>query len=407
MPYLKKNSGSRASDESQSFAAVSQAGESESKKTLRTFAAASFLNDMGSDIIFPIWPLFVTSVLNANMAVLGFLDGLGEALVSLSQAASGYISDRIRRRKVFVWTGYLFGSASRIGYAFSTLWQHLIPFRILDRAGKIRSAPRDAIIADISTGQNRGRNFGLLRTMDNLGAVVGITLCIVLFNILGYKKLFLLAAIPSFIGALLVIFLIKEKKESKIKIFKGISFKDLDRNFRLFLVLSAFFALGSFSYSFLLIFAKDAGFKTGFVPVLYLIATAVASIVSLPFGRLSDRIGRKKVLMFSFILWGILSLVFILLHSHAAIIGAFVIYGLHKGAIEPVQKTFVAELSPSQFRASTLGGFQMVVGLCALPSSFFAGLLWDKINPIAPFCFSLVLTIIAVLLLVFVKEKIQ
>jgi len=117
----------------------------ETRKTVRTFAFASFLNDLGSDMIYPVWPLFVTSVLGANMAVLGFIDGLGEAIVSISQAASGYVSDRLRRRKIFIWTGYLFGSLSRIGYALSTLWQHLIPFKIMDMAGKIRGAPRDAI----------------------------------------------------------------------------------------------------------------------------------------------------------------------------------------------------------------------------------------------------------------------
>jgi len=148
-------------------------GEHESKRTIRILAAASFLNDFGSDIIYPVWPFFVTSVLGANMAVLGFIDGLGEAIVSLSSAASGYASDRLKRRKVFIWLGYLFGSASRIGYAVATVWQHLIPLRVLDRMGKIRSAPRDAIIADLSTDQNRGGNFGLLRTMDNLGALCG------------------------------------------------------------------------------------------------------------------------------------------------------------------------------------------------------------------------------------------
>jgi len=125
--------------------------QKETRKTVRTFALASFLNDLGSDMIYPIWPFFVISVLGANMAVLGFIDGLGEAIVSISQAASGYISDRIRKRKIFIWTGYLLGSSSRVGYALSTVWQHLIPFRVLDRAGKIRGAPRDAIIADISS----------------------------------------------------------------------------------------------------------------------------------------------------------------------------------------------------------------------------------------------------------------
>src|SRR4030042_680133 len=131
-------------------------------------------------MIYPVWPLFVTTVLNANMAALGLLDGLGEALVSISRAVSGYLADRIRKRKVFIWSGYLCGAISRIGYSLSGTWQHLVPFRILDRAGKMRSAPRDAMIADLSAKENRGRNFGLMRAMDNLGAVCGILVCIVL-----------------------------------------------------------------------------------------------------------------------------------------------------------------------------------------------------------------------------------
>jgi len=379
--------------------------QKETKKTIRTFALASFLNDLGSDMIYPIWPLFVTSVLGAPMSALGFIDGLGEAIVSISQAVSGYISDRIRKRKIFVWIGYLFGSLSRVGYAISSVWQHLIPFRILDRAGKIRSAPRDAIIADISTKENRGKNFGLLRAMDNLGAVCGIIVCILFFKLLGYRNLFLLAAIPSVIGASLIFHLIKEKKPADIKIYKGLSLKDLDKNFKLFLLLSSFFALGSFSYSFLLIYAKEFGFQTAFVPVLYLVFTAVASIFSVPFGKLSDKIGRKQVLMLSYIFWGLVCLSFIFFRSHLAIILAFVLYGLHKGALEPVQKTFVSELSPIKYRASSLGGFQMVVGLCALPASLIAGILWDKISIFMPFYFSLSLTALSIIMLIFVKEN--
>ncbi|MQY60711.1 MFS transporter, partial [bacterium] len=273
----------------------------EPKKTIRTFALASFLNDLGSDMIYPVWPLFVTTILKANMTVLGFLDGLGDALVSISQAGSGYISDRIKKRKVFIWTGYLLGALSRLGYSISTIWPHLIPFRVLDRAGKIRSAPRDAIVADVSTKENRGKNFGLLRAMDHLGAVFGILICIALFSLLGYRILFALAAIPSIVSAFLVFALIKERKTGPIKIYKGISLKDLDRNFRLFLVLSSFYALGAFSYSFLLIYATKFGFKPAFVPVLYLIFTFSAFLFSYPFGRLSDKIGRKSVLLISYL----------------------------------------------------------------------------------------------------------
>jgi MFS family permease len=382
----------------------SSAENRETKKTVRTFAAASFLNDMGSDMIYPIWPLFVTS-LGANMAVLGFIDGIGDALVSLSQAVSGYISDRIRKRKVFIWLGYLFGMLSRLGYALSAVWQHLIPFRILDRAGKMRGAPRDAMVADVSTDFNRGAHFGLIRSLDNLGAVSGIVICILFIESLGYRNLFLLAAIPSLFAVFLILFGIKEKKPPDSTIYKGITLSDLDGNFRLFLYLSALFALGTFSYSFLLIYAKDLGYTVGSIPLLYLLFTAVASLFSLPFGKLSDKIGRKAVLMLSFVFWSLVCLSVIFVRSYWSMTIVFIFYGLHRAAIDTVQKALVAELGPEAYRASALGGFQMIIGLCALPASLIAGLLWDKINAYAPFYLSLGLTLLAGLMLVFVKEK--
>ena len=379
--------------------------QKETRKTVRTFAIASFLNDFGSDVIYPIWPLFITTVLGANMAILGLIDGLGEAFVSISKAASGYLSDRMHRRKVFIWSGYLFGAISRIGYAFSTLWLQIIPFKIFDRMGKIRGAPRDAIVADISTDQNRGRHFGLLRAMDNLGAVCGILFCIAFYQFLGYRNLFLLAAIPSAVGALLIFYYIKETRPSDAKIFHGFVIRDLNSNFKLFLILSCFFALGSFSYSFLLIYATHLGFTTTFVPVLYLIFTIAAAIFSIPSGRLSDKIGRKALMLLAFISWGAVCLSLILWRSHVAVVVAFVLYGLHKGILDTVQTTFVSELSPERYRATGLGVFQMAVGLCALPASLIAGLLWDQISILAPLYLSIVLTVVATLLLVFVKEK--
>lgn len=374
-------------------------------KPLKTFAAASFLNDLGSDIIYPVWPLFVTGVLKANMTALGLLDGLGEALVSISQAFSGYLSDRIRKRKIFIWIGYLCGSISRLGYAASAIWTHLIPFRMLDRIGKIRSAPRDALVAEISTDENRGRNFGLLRTMDNLGAVSGILLCLLLINLTGFRLLFALAAIPSLLSAALIIFRIKESPVHNQKLFRPFRFKDISHNLKIYIIANAVFALGSFSYSFLLILARDAGLKTGFVPALYLLFTAAAAIFSLPFGRLSDRIGRKKVLLMAYAFWCIVCLGLVVSSNLIAISLLVGLYGIHKASLEPVQRTLAAELAAPEYKASVLGTFQMVIGLCSLPASLTAGWLWDKFGRSTPFLIAIGLTALSGLMLTFVKEK--
>lgn len=383
--------------------------EKNSNHTLTVFALASFLNDYGSDAIYPIWPKFVLLLTGTNMAILGLIDGLGDAIVSVSQAFSGYISDRVGKRKVFIWTGYLFGGTSRIGYALSTTWQHLIPLRILDRFGKIRGAPRDAIVADVSTQKNRGRNFGLLRAMDNLGAVCGIATTIFLFSLLGYQNLFLLAAIPSLIGTLLILIFIKDRKTERL--FRSLTIKDLTFNLRLFLFLSALFALGAFSYSFLLIYADSLGYRIPFIffeipdiAVFYFIFTVVAALMSLPFGKLADIVGRKKVLLLSYAFWGVLCCGFIYANSLAAVILLFVLYGLHKAAAEPVQKALVSELAPEKYRASVLGTYQLVVGLSALPASLVAGILWTSLGASVPFYFSFVLTVVAAFLLLGLRE---
>ncbi|MGA1866169.1 MAG: MFS transporter [Thermoplasmatota archaeon] len=376
-----------------------------SKGTVRTLAAASFLNDMGSDMIYPIWPLFVTQFLGGSMVVLGLLDGLGEALVSLSKAFSGYLSDRIGRRKVFIWTGYIFGSLSRIGYALSPSWGWLIPFRVLDRAGKIRSPPRDAIVADVSSDRDRGHNFGFIRSMDHLGAVVGVLIAVALFSYLGYRDLFLLAAIPSLVAVVLILWKIQDKHPGPGRIFQGIKLGGLSSDLRLFMVISGIFALGSFSYSFLLIFSKEAGMETGSVPLFYLLFTTVASAVSVGFGKLSDRIGRRTVIAISFALWALVCLFLLVSDDLPVLILAFVLFGLHKGSLEPVQKTLVSELAPSGLKASVLGGYQMVIGMCALPSSLGAGLIWTYLGSTVPFMISLCLTALSLLLLNFMRYR--
>ncbi|HVT01156.1 MAG TPA: MFS transporter [Patescibacteria group bacterium] len=379
--------------------------DKQSQKTVRIFSIASFMNDMGSDIIAPIWPIFLTTVLGANMEVLGLVDGLGDAVVSLSKAISGYWSDKIRNRKVFVWTGYLFGGLSRLGYALSTTWIMVIPFRILDRAGKIRGSPRDAMVADISKDTNRAKNFGVIEGFDNAGAVVGILISILLIRFLPLRTIFVVAAFPSAISVLLILKYIKERRVDGERLYKGLSFKDLNFSSWLFLVLNAIFALGAFSYSFLLIFASKMGFAVTTIPILYLIYSAVAAISAREFGRLADLIGRKPVLSFSFIFWGLVPFIAIFYPTFIGLVLIFVLFGLHSASLNTVQKTVVAEFAPVEYRASFLGAFQMVIGLVALPASLFAGILWDRVSIQAPFYFSLGLTIIALIMLQFVKKK--
>jgi MFS family permease len=376
----------------------------ETKRVVRTFGVASFLHDMGADMVFSIWPLFLRNTLGASMTAVGLVDGIGDAFVALSQAVSGYYSDRLRKRKVFVWMGYLFGAIARFGYAYAHTWQAIIPFRILDRSGKMRGSPRDAIIADLSTNANRGRHFGFQRAMDNFGAVTGVLIALVLIRFLEYRTIFLLAAIPSILATVLVVFAVKERKPEHNGLFRGIRLTDLSSDLQLFILLNAVFNIATFSYSFLLLAANDHGIVTASVPVLYLLFNIVAAATSSPAGRLVDRIGGKTVFAVSMLAWAGVALCMPFTSNAAVIAFAFVLYGVHKGFYDPVQRSMLAELSPPEHVASVFGGFQLIMGAVSLPSSLLAGWLWDASgSSTLPFLFSFVLTALGSLLLLCIR----
>ncbi|MBI2446632.1 MAG: MFS transporter [Parcubacteria group bacterium] len=375
----------------------------ENRKTIRLFSLGAFLNDLGYYAVITIWPIFVTSVIGASVTFLGFIDGLGDAFVSLSQAGSGFLSDKLRKRKIFIWLGYFLAFVSRIIYAISYQPWQLIPGKILDRAGKMRDAPRDAIVADITPREKRASAFGVLRAADRGGAVFGLLASILLVSYFSYRQMFLLAAIPSLIGSLIVLFFVREYAHID-HLKPEFSFKFISRNLKIFTLISAIFTLGAFSDSFYILAASKLGVSLKFVPLFFLAFLFCSSIFAVPFGKLSDKIGRLFVVAVSFILFIIVNFIFIFYSSFWMIFIAFIILGIHSAAYEGNLKTIVAEFAPSSIRSSVIGSFQMLIGLIALPASLIAGILWDGIGLKAPFILSLSLTLIALILLFFVRE---
>lgn len=377
--------------------------EDENKKTVWLFSLGSFLNDLGYYAIITVWPVFVTSVIGASVTFLGLIDGLGDAFVSLSQAGSGFLSDKLKKRKIFIWLGYFLAFVSRLIYAVSYQPWQLIPGKILDRTGKMRDAPRDAIVADITPKEKRAAAFGILRAADRGGAVLGLLASILLVGYFSYREMFLLAAIPSILGSLIILVFIRESIKSDY-IKTEFSFSFVSRDLKIFTLTSAIFTLGAFSDSFYILAASKLGVSLKFVPLFFLAFLLCSSIFAIPFGKFSDKIGRRFVLAVAFILFIIVNLIFIFYNSFWMIFLAFVVYGIHSAAYEGNLKTMVAEFAPIPLRASIIGSFQMLIGLIALPASLIAGILWDAVELKAPFVLSLALSCVALLFLFFVRE---
>lgn len=390
---------------------------------VQTFGTASFLNDMGSDIIFSIWPVFVALLVGETLAplILGLVDGIGDFIVNVSKGFSGFISDKVQKRKPFIWSGYMAGASSRIIYGLAPTWQWLIPAKILDRAGKLRGAPRDALVADVSSHETRGRNFGILRTLDHTGATLGVLITIAfvtfvmpwLFTVYGWlpltslQFLFITASIPTFIGAILIIFRITDyRKDTKKPVF---TLHSINRSLAIFITLSVIFALASFSYSLVTLYAGAFLVLPTInpflgVPVAYLVFTLTAALASAPLGKLGDRIGRRATILIGFIFFGSMCAIFLFTPNFLTVLFALVFYGISIGATVPMQSSLVSELAPLEVRASILGVFQMFIGLATLPASFIAGFLWVFFGPNFTFGLALLLSFIAALLLPLVRE---
>lgn len=333
------------------------------------------------------------------------VDGLALTITSLSKLGAGYASDRTGRRKTFITLGYTLSSLSRLGFLIVTFFaykfQHLVFWKSMDRLGKMRGPPRDAIVAGHAAEKSRGKSFGILRSLDTAGAVLGTFITFLLFGYLGYAGIILLACLPS-IGAVIVVTVLVKEKRGK-DVFKGVSFRGLNRNLKIFLAASIVIALATFSYSLLILLANDLGFSVPEQTLLYLLFTIVYAVSAYPFGILSDRVGRKPVLALSFLFLIVTAGWIYLVADRLFLIPMFIFYGLMSGALDPVQTSFVSDLVEPERRASIIGAFQMSVGISAFPAGIVIGYLWDNFAPVVAFQYSMVLAFIGLILLLLIR----
>ena len=371
----------------------------------------SLFTDVSSQMVFPLIPLFLITVLGTGAYAVGIVEGAAETTASLLKVVSGYWSDKIKRRKPFVLFGYSLSAITKPLFAFATIWSFVLFVRVIERIGKgLRTAPRDAIVAESSDESVRGKAYGFHRAMDGIGSVSGAALAFLLLPILGYRNIFLFAFIPGIIAVFVILF-IKEKKtpakeEGTKEISIKLSLKELPMNLKLFIVVSSIFALGHFGYAFLLLRAVDIGLADYMAILLYVLFYVVYTVCAIPSGILSDRIGRKPVLRAGYLIFGITSLGLIFTSNIYSILLLFVIYGIFYAMIDGAQRAFVVDLAPKHLKATALGTFHTAIGLVALPGGYIAGLLWDKISPETTFIYGLTLAVISLVLFTFVKDKI-
>ena len=373
----------------------------------------SFLTDVSSEMIFPILPLFLTTVLSAPVVVVGLIEGIADSTANILKLASGWLSDRTSKRKPFVVAGYGLSCVAKPFFALATSWPFVLVVRFTERIGKgIRVTARDVMVADYTTKENRGYAFGFRKSMDSLGAVIGPLAAFVILPLLlvsmaageAYRTIFWIATIPALAAAALV-FTIKEKKRVVTRVVRParIDFAILHSNkqFRLNLAIAFLFGLGNFSYAFFVLRAQDLAFTAAAITLVYAAYNAVFALAAIPAGKLSDKIGRTKVIAAGYALFGLTCIGFGLASDAPVIWVMFGLYGVFMAIFESVQRAFVSDLVEPGLRGTALGTYQFAVGLSALPASVVAGLLWDY--PVfgmkATFVFAAITSVLAAVLM--------
>lgn len=345
----------------------------------------SFLTDISTEMVYPLIPLYLVAQLGATPGIVGIIEGIAESLASLLKLYAGHISDKFGKRKPLAIFGYSFSGIGKILLYFAGAWPMVLFGRIADRFGKgIRTAPRDALIAESTPPQNMGRAFGLHRAMDTAGAATGVILAYIIITRYhgSIKPIFLWSLIPATLGVFALLFVKESKSIKKLKAQKlSLNFKSLPPRLQWFLVVVFIFALGNSSNQFLLLRAHDLGYDMPTVLLLYLLFNIIYSLFSLPAGHLSDRIGRKTLLVSGYTFYGLVYFGFALAGNHSNLWLLFGLYGIYYAMTEGVEKALIADLCPSDKKATFMGLHATLVGIGLLPASLLTGWLWTFFGP--------------------------
>jgi len=372
----------------------------------------SLFTDLSSEMIYPLLPVFLTSVLGTSTIFVGLVEGIAEATASFLKLLSGWVSDRWKKRKSLVILGYTLSTLTRPLVGVATIGWHVLLIRFLDRVGKgIRTSPRDALIADSTPESEHGKAFGFQRALDHAGAVIGplVAFTLLTFFTQQYRTLFLLAYIPGLMALGFLIFGVGEKRVPPAPLSSPpiqFTLRPFDRRFKIFLLAIILFSLGNSSDAFLILRAKDAGISVPLLPILWMALHISKSLSATPGGILSDRYGRKKMILAGWALYGAVYFGFASAQTSEMVWILFVIYGLFYGLTEGGERALVADLVPLHLRGTAYGIYHFSIGLSALPASLLMGYLWETFSPEAAFRFGAILALAAAGLLgVAIKEE--
>jgi MFS family permease len=377
----------------------------------------SLLNDASSEIIYPLLPIFLTATLGASARAVGIIEGAAESISSLLKLFAGYLSDRVGKRKWLVVGGYALASFVRPFLGFANNWHQVLAIRLADRAGKgVRTSPRDAMIADTVAVEQRGLAFGFHRAMDHAGAVIGPLIgyvLVVLFVVNAtaptrreFTFIFLLASVPAILAVLVAVFFMRESPAPKphAAAVPKLSLRGFDSNFKRFLLILALFTLSNSSDSFLILRARDSGVSIALVPLLWAAHHASKVLSSLWGGDLSDRLGRKRLIVSGWILYAAVYAGFAFVSSEVSVWVLFLIYGIYFGLAEGAEKALVADLVRPEQRGTAYGLYNLALGIAVFPASLLMGIIWDWKGATTAFLISAVIgATAAALLLLFVR----